>query len=261
MSKLGLVLSGGGVRGVAHLGAMAFMEEIGIEVDVISGTSAGSIVGGLYSAGNSIETIFEVFKSTSIFSWSNFTARKPGFIDSEKFHPVLKEHIPEDDFSALKKKFYVTATDILNGVVTTFSEGEVIKAILASSAVPVVFSPVKIGDSLYVDGGVLNNFPIEPLQGRCRAIIGINVHPIKPVKAEDITSTFAIMERLLRISIYHQTRQKLPHCNIAISPPELANYGTFDRNHFDEIFEIGYKAAKKKMEEFQLLKEGIIEAA
>ena len=261
MAKIGLVLSGGGVRGVAHLGAITFMEEMGIEVEVISGTSAGSIVGGMYAAGHSVETIFKVFKNTSIFSWSNFTARKPGIIDSDRFYPVLKEHIPEDDFSALKKKLYVTATDILNGVVTTFSEGEVAKTILASSAVPVVFSPVKIGDSLYVDGGVLNNFPIEPLQGRCRAIIGVNVHPIKPVREKDISSTITIMDRLLRIAIYHQTRQKLPLCNIAISPPELANYGTFDRNHFEEIFEIGYIAAKKKKEEFEMLKEGIIEAA
>ena len=246
---------------MAHLGAIAYMEELGIEVDVISGTSAGSIVGGLYAAGHSIATIFNVFKNTSIFSWSNFTARKPGIIDSDRFYPVLKEHFPTNDFSALKKKFYVTATDILNGVATTFSEGEVAKPILASSAVPVVFSPVKIGNSLYVDGGVLNNFPIEPLQGRCKAIIGINVHPIKPVKEKEISSTISIMDRMLRIAIYHQTRQKLPLCNIAISPVELANYGTFDRNHFDEIFEIGYKAAKKKKEDFLKLKEGIIEAA
>lgn len=261
MAKIGLVLSGGGVRGVAHLGAITFMEELGIEAEVISGTSAGSIVGGLYAAGHSVETIFDVFKSTSIFSWSNFTAKKPGIIDSDRFYPILKELIPEDDFASLKKKLYVTATDIINGIVTTFSEGEVIKAILASSAVPVVFSPVKIGESLFVDGGVLNNFPIEPLQGRCTAIIGINVHPIKAVTEKDIGSSISIMERLLRIAIYHQTRQKLPYCNIAISPPELANYGTFDRNHFDEIFEIGYNAAKKKRDDFLLLKDGIIEAA
>ena len=261
MAKIGLVLSGGGSRGVAHLGAITFMEEMGIDVDVISGTSAGSIVGGLYAAGNSIETIFEVFKNTSIFSWNNLTARKPGIIDSDRFYPVLKEHIPEDNFESLNKKLYVTATDILNGVVTTFSEGEVIKTILASSAVPVVFSPVSIDNSLYVDGGVLNNFPIEPLQGRCKAIIGVNVHPIKPIQAKEINSTLSIMDRLMRIAIYHQTRQKLPYCNIAISPPELANYGTFDRDHFEEIFEIGYHAAKKKKEEFLRLKEGVIEAA
>lgn len=261
MNKIGLVLSGGGVRGVAHLGAITFMEELGIEAQVISGTSAGSIVGALYAAGHSIDTILEVFKNTNIFSWNNFTAWKPGIIDSDQFQHVLKPHLPEDDFAALKKKLYVTATDVLNGTSVTFSEGKLIKTILASSAVPVVFSPVEIDGKLYVDGGVVNNFPIEPLHGRCTAIIGINVHPIKSVSAKEINSTLKIMDRVLRIAIYHQTRQKLPLCNIAISPPELANYGTFDRDHFEEIFEIGYNAAKKKKEEFIMLKEGIIEAA
>lgn len=261
MDNIGLVLSGGGVRGVAHLGALTYMEEIGIEPNAISGSSAGSIVGALYAAGHPINTILEVFKNTNIFSWNNFTARKPGIIDSDQFYSVLKPHLPEDDFAALKKKLYVTATDILNGISVTFSEGKLIKTILASSAVPVVFSPVEIDGKMYVDGGVLNNFPIEPLHGRCQAIIGINVHPIKSVSAKDINSTIKIMDRVLRIAIYHQTRQKLPLCNIAISPPELANYGTFERDRFEEIFEIGYKAAKKKKDEFLLLKEGVIEAA
>ncbi|GIV32408.1 MAG: phospholipase [Saprospiraceae bacterium] len=261
MVKVGLVLSGGGVRGVAHLGALTFMEEMGIEIDVVSGTSAGSIVGCLYAAGHPIERILDVFKNTSIFSWSNFTARKPGLIDSDRFDPVLRELLPEDDFAALKKKAYVTATDLLHGVVVTFSEGKLVKPILASCAIPVVFSPVTIGNSLYVDGGVLNNFPIEPLQGRCSAIIGINVHPMKDVTADEMKSTLAIMERLLHVTIYHQTRKKLPLCNIVISPPELSNFGTFDRNHFEEIFEIGYKAAKAQKEAFQRLKEGIVEAA
>lgn len=261
MVKIGLVLSGGGVRGVAHLGVLKFMEEMGIEVEVIAGSSAGSIVGGLYAAGISIDDILEVFKSTSIFTWSNLATRKPGFIDSDRFYPILKELLPDDDFSALKKKLYVTCTDVINGVMVTFSEGQLIKPIIASCAIPVVFSPVKIGKSIYVDGGVLNNFPIEPLQGRCEAIIGINVHPIKSITEKNIKSTLSIMERMLHIAIYHQTRKKLPLCNISISPQELARFGTFDRDHHDEMFAIGYEAAKAKKEEFEKLKKGIVEAA
>ncbi len=244
MQKLGLVLSGGGVRGVAHLGVIKVLNECGINPAFVSGTSAGSLVGALYAAGHSVETIFEFFKTTAIFKMSNLAARKPGIIDSDKFYEVLKAYLPEDDFGALKKKLFVTTTDLIHGRVRTFSEGPLIKPLLASSAVPVVFSPIKIDGILYSDGGALNNFPVEPLVGNSGPIIGVNVHPLKDTKPEDIRSTLRVMERLFHITIHHHTVQKYHQCNILIAPQGLANYGTFERGHFDEIFELGYKAAQ-----------------
>ena len=254
MQKLGLVLSGGGVRGVAHLGAIKVLQECGIEPTVVSGTSAGSLVGALYAAGHSVETIFEFFKNTAIFKMSNLATRKPGIIDSDKFYEVLKEYLPDDDFGALKKKLFVTTTDLIHGRVKTFSEGPLIKPLLASSAVPVVFSPIEIEGILYSDGGALNNFPVEPLAGNSTHIIGVNVHPLKDTKPEDIRSSLRVMERLFHLTIHHHTVQKYHLCNIVVAPQGLAGFSTFERGHFDEIFELGYKAAQAQKEDFFQLK-------
>ena len=251
--SIGIVLSGGGVRGVAHLGLLQVLEEIGIEPVVFSGTSAGALVGAMRAAGHPIGTILDFFKTTSIFNMGNFTARKPGFIDSDKFIPVLKEYLPIDDFSALKKKLYVTATDMVRGRQRTFSHGQLIRPVLASAAFPVVFTPVEIEGHLYTDGGALNNFPVEPLTGECELIIGSNVHPFKEMQPSDIKNTLSVMERLFHLSIHHHSVQKYHLCNVVIAPQELAAFATFDRSHFDEMFEIGYKAAHAKRAEIEAL--------
>lgn len=251
--NIGLVLSGGGVRGVAHLGLLQVLEEIGIEPVVYSGTSAGAIVGAFRAGGHSIATILDFFKTTSIFNLGNFATRKPGFIDSDKFIPILKEFFPEDSFEALHKKLYITATDMVRGRQRTFSHGPLIRPMLASAAFPVVFTPVEIDGQLYTDGGALNNFPVEPLWGECELIIGSNVHPFKDLQPSDIRSTLAVMERLFHLSIHHHSIQKYHLCNVVIAPHELAAFTTFDRSNFDKMFEIGYKAAHAKQAQLKAL--------
>ncbi len=246
MKNIGLVLSGGGVRGVAHLGVLQVLKEIGIDPVVLSGTSAGALVGAFYAAGHSIENIFNFFKNTPVFKLGLFTASKPGFIDADKFGPILQEFFPEDNFESLQKKMFVTATDLIHGRVKTFSSGPLIETLLASAAVPVVFSPVQIDGLLYTDGGALNNFPVEPVAGLCDAIIGVDVHPLKDARPEEINSTFKVMERVFHLTVHYQAVQKYHQCNVVITPQELAKFGTFDRGHFEEIFEIGYKAAHAK---------------
>jgi NTE family protein len=255
VKNIGLVLSGGGVRGIAHLGVIKVMQECGIEPDVISGTSAGAIAGALYAAGHSIDTIREVFTTTAIFRISNISRSKPGFIDTDKFYELLKKYLPDDDFGGLKKKLYITATDIINGRSKTFSEGPLIKPILASAAVPVVFTPVKIGKKLYTDGGALNNFPVEPLIGRCSAIIGSNVHPFKVIQPNEIKTSLKVMERLFHLAIHYHSLQKYHLCHVVISPMvELADFGVFDWANTEKIYEIGYQAASAKREQFLQLK-------
>jgi NTE family protein len=254
MQNIGLVLSGGGARGVGHLGVLQVLNEIGLEPSIMAGTSAGALVGAFYAAGHSIETIFNFFKNTPIFKFGHFTASKPGFINADKFGPILREYFPEDDFSALKKKLYVTTTDLIHGKVKTFYSGPLVQTLLASAAVPVVFSPVLIDGLLYTDGGALNNFPVEPLTGQCDAIIGVDVHPLKDAKPEDISSTFRVMERVFHLTVHYQAVQKYHQCNVVIVPQKLADFGTFDRGRFEEIFEIGYQAAHAKRAELIQLK-------
>ncbi|MEY3051925.1 MAG: hypothetical protein RLY31_1710 [Bacteroidota bacterium] len=241
--KTGLVLSGGGVRGVAHLGVLQALLEMGIEPSMISGTSAGALVGAFHAAGHSIETAFRFFINTPVFKLGNITTNKPGIIDITRFKPLLAEHFPSDDFSALEKPLFVTTTDLLRGQPVTFSEGRLIDPLLASAAVPVVFTPVRIGNTLYSDGAPVNNFPVEPMLGQCDLLIGVNVYPLQPIPSDSISSAIKVMERVMHLSVHHQAVQKYPACDLVIDPPELARFGTFERGHFEEIFEIGYRAA------------------
>ena len=144
--NLGLVLSGGGMRGAAHIGAIKALEEHNLYPTHIAGTSAGAIVGALYAYGYKWEDILKFFKSVQILDIKKYALNKPGFIDAEKFYPEFKNYIINDDFSFLKKDLSITATNILNGNLEIFDKGELIRPILASAAMPGIFAPVKIND-------------------------------------------------------------------------------------------------------------------
>ncbi|HDO26739.1 MAG TPA: phospholipase, partial [Bacteroidetes bacterium] len=169
--KIGLVLSGGGIRGIAHIGLIKVLEDHNIKPDIVSGASAGALVGALYAKGYSTETIIDFFHNTPLFRISFFAKNKPGLLDMEKYQTYFKEYFPEDSFESLEKQLYITATNLEDGRLDFFSSGELINPLLASAALPPVFAPVLINDKLYVDGGIMNNFPVEPLENNCDFII------------------------------------------------------------------------------------------
>lgn len=246
--KIGLVLSGGGVRGVAQIGAIKALEEKGIFPSVISGTSAGAVVGAFYAAGYSWEEILSFFRTTTLFSFHNFPFRKPGLIDTEKISDVLVKYFPEDSFDVLTKKLYVTATDMIKNKMKIYQSGELIMPLLASAAFPGVFSPVNINDSLYADGGITNNFPVEPLLAECDMIIGVYVNAIKKIEKSDLNSVLSVIERAYEISRANTSMQKFRDCQMVISPEALNEFSTFGTRHIDEIFNIGYEETIRMLE-------------
>ncbi len=246
--NIGLVLSGGGVRGVAHIGAIKALEEYGICPTHISGTSAGAIVGVLYAGGFDWSEILNFFKTIPIFHTNRYARRKPGFIDTEKFYNNFKKYFPEDDFKILKKSLFVTATNVEDGRLKIFHKGELIKPVLASASFPGVFTPVNINGSFYIDGGTLNNFPVEPLKDNCDKIIGVYVNPLKNIKIEDLKHSYNVISRAYMIKSASESLLKFSDCDLVISPEELMNYGTFDMHNIDIIFDLGYTATKKIIE-------------
>lgn len=200
--KRGLVLSGGGHRGVAHVGAIKAFEEAGLPITAVSGTSAGAIVGALYAAGKSTDQMVSFFKNVKLFSWSRYARKKPGFIDTESFRDFMLTYFPKDDFSSLNKNLYVTATNLISGSIKVFQKGELIRALMASASFPGIFTPVRIERSLYADGGILDNFPIEPLKPKCDVIYGVDVSPMKKMQLTDFKSSFSVMERAYYLSVY-----------------------------------------------------------
>ena len=245
--KIGLVLSGGGIRGTAHIGAIKAMEELGIVPTYVSGTSAGAVVGALYANNTTLPEILDFFKTIPLFQGNKYALGKPGFIDSEKFYEDFKKMLPEDDFKSMDKTLFIAATDILNGTLKIFKEGHLIRPILASASFPGVFTPTKVGRRLYVDGGILTNFPVEPLLPLCDKIIGVYVNPLKSIGAKDLRHSYNVLERCYKIKMAADSIEKFKLCDLVISPDELGRYGTFQKQGIDEIYDIGYQSAKEQL--------------
>lgn len=243
----GLVLSGGGFRGIAHIGVIKALDEYGFEITHISGTSAGAIIGALYSGGVDWKQILEFIKQINIFSINNYAVGKPGFVDTEKFYNKFSEFFSADNFESLKIPLFITATNILDGSLKVFSEGELIRPLLASAAFPGVFTPIKIADSYYVDGGALNNFPVDLIKNYCDQIIGVYVNPFLKIEIDELKHSYNVLERAYKIRSAMDALSKFGDCNLVISPKDLINHGTFSINDVDAVFDLGYQAAIKAL--------------
>jgi len=248
--NVGLVLSGGGFKGVAHIGAIQALEEAGIIANSISGTSAGAIVGSLYAGNYPLQEIKNFIKKTPVFKFNRFTRKKPGFLDSEKFQKDLEAFFPENSFEALPKKLFITATNLVEGTTKVFNSGQLIKPILASAAFPGVFTPVMIDDELYADGGILDNFPTSPLKKKCDFIIGIDVSPIKKPKISDFKHSYNVMQRAYYLSAMPNVELKFKHCDIVVQPQQLINHGLFNSSSLEKVYDLGYQEAKKQIDAF-----------
>lgn len=163
MKKISLVLSGGGARGIAHIGVLEELEKQGYEIHSITGTSMGAVVGGIYAAGKIREFkkwILDINK-IDIFKLVDFTLFNSGFIKGDKVFEELSTFIQGSQIQDLPIKFSATATDLTSKKEILFTEGSLYNALRASIAIPNVITPVKKDGSIIVDGGVVNNIPIN----------------------------------------------------------------------------------------------------
>ena len=246
--SIGLVLSGGGSKGIAQAGAIKFLEEQNIRPTQIAGTSAGSIVGALYAFGKTPEEILEFFQSIYIFHWKHFTFKKAGFIDSHSFKSYFNNIFQEAALGDLKIQTHITATDMVNGTLKIFdAKTKIVDAILASSAFPGVLSPYEFEGNLYSDGGILNHFPTDIIKGKCETLIGVYVSPIQKIQAKDLSSIKAVTTRAFDLLSENSNVHKFYNCDWIIAPKELSNYSTFETNKtkMKAIFTIGYNEAEK----------------
>ncbi|WP_343486924.1 patatin-like phospholipase family protein [Allomuricauda sp. d1] len=246
--SIGLVLSGGGVRGMAHIGLIKALREHDIAVNCIAGSSVGALVGALCAKGNSIEEMLQFFRDTPVFQYSFFALGKPGLIDIERYIPILKKYFDKDDFSTLNIPLFVVATDLMNGQEKVFQKGELIRPILASAALTPFFSPIEIDGVLYADGGIMNNFPKEYVENECDFVIGSNVSITERLQKKDLRNSLQLAGRITGLMIYASCREKIGECNMMIEPQELSQIGVFDKKGIDKAFTIGYDAASFALE-------------
>lgn len=246
--KIGISLSGGGSRGIAHLGVLKFLRETGHEPEIISGASMGAIVGALYAAGHSPEDLIEIFKNNDFSKLFHIHFPKLGFTDNRKIREILNTLLPED-FSGLQKPLYISTTNLNEGGNQLFNSGNLIDVVLASSAIPIVFKPITINGKQYVDGGLTDNMPARVLRPLCKTLIGSHVNYLS--QDTEMGSMRDIIARCFRIAIYNTTLDDRNDCDVIIDPPEIRQFGTLDFKDIDSIVEIGYMSAQKQKEEIE----------
>ncbi len=247
--SIGLVLSGGGVRGMAHIGLLRAMQEHGISANLVSGSSVGALVAALYANGNSISEMLSFFKETPLFRYNFLTISKPGLMNTERYINIFKGYFPEDSFSVLKRELSVVATNLEKGEEAFFESGELIRPLLASAALPPVFSPVRIGDYMYGDGGIMNNFPLEPIKGKVDFMIGSNVSVVKQLEKKDLSTSLQLAGRTTGLMIYAINKNKIHQCDLIIDPIELDQIGVLEKAGIERAYIIGYEYASRKFEE------------
>jgi NTE family protein len=248
--KVQLCLSCGGARGFAHLGVIQALSEMGFEFERISATSAGAMAGSFIAAGFAPQDVLELFIKNQLFKMFS-SAFNRGLLKMDGFEKLLQTHLPED-FNDLKIPFIVGATDLLKGNTVFFSEGKIAPVIMGASSIPGLFKPVSYLDYLLVDGGVLNNLPVEPLKKYQGPIVGVHVNPVGVIPAP--TSTFAILERSFHLSVFSNTVYREKECALFIEPSGLKYTKVFDYKKAKEIYKAGYEEVVSRADEILEMK-------
>ncbi|WP_319370380.1 patatin-like phospholipase family protein [uncultured Ilyobacter sp.] len=276
--KIGLVLSGGGAKGFAHIGVLKVLEENNIKVDYITGTSMGAVIGALYSVGYSPAEIEDVMIETD---WDGILKDVPDRLDvpledkigkakypasiafdkelniyfprglkqGQKIYLRLKELLWDvggiENFDELPIPMRVIATDLDSGKAKSFSRGDLPKIISASIAIPTIFGPVEIDGRNYVDGLVTRNFPVEDIvKMGADIIIGVDVGTnIKEKKEYNILT---VLDQVLAIQSAGSTPDQKSMVNYIIEP-DISNFKTTDFEKVDEIIKVGEKEARSKI--------------
>ncbi len=282
--KVGLVLSGGGAKGFAHIGVLKELEKSGVKVDYIAGTSMGAIIGGLYASGYSANQIEEIVNNTDFESLMvDKIPRKYKPYFHKKYHektaltlPIKKGKLElplglskgqqmlnmltnllypvqnVKNFSKLPTPFFCIATDVETGKEVVLNKGNLALALRASGSYPSLLNPVEIDGKMLIDGGVVDNFPVKKLKEKgLDIIIGVSVQG-KLHKKEEITSALAILDQIVSFQMYKDFDKQIKKVDIYLQPKVL-NYNVISFDKSKEIIEAGVKEAQLFKKEFELI--------
>lgn len=237
--RIGLALGGGGARGFAHIGVLRAFEERGIKPDIISGTSAGSIIAVLYADGYTPQHIIKLFNDLEVKELVDVTLPRNSLLRMDKFINYLKKNLHAKNIEDLKIPVLIVATDFDNGKSVAFEKGELATRIAASCSIPIVFPPIMIDGVRYVDGGVMRNLPATPLRELCEVVIGVNVSPMHQEKYED--NLLAITNRAYNFLSCGNVFPDIALCDILIENEHMDNFNVFDLKEQAEIEALGYQ--------------------
>jgi len=245
MHKIGIALSGGGTRGVVHIGVLQALEEHGIFPSIISGTSAGSIVGAMYAHGYSPAEILSIASERSLIWMFSLRLPNKGFVRHTFLRKMLMRYIPENNFEELKKPLFVAIANLNTGKVEIKNSGPLHDVIIASSSIPVLYEPIRIGEHLFADGGLLMNLPVSPIRDAAKYIIGVNLIPRKVLTSDEVNTISGVAARTFNLAAINTIEPELKYCDMIIEPEAIYQYSRFNFTKIRQMYEIGYEEAQK----------------
>jgi len=251
--QLGLALSGGGARGIAHLGVLAALDELGLPVARLAGVSSGAIAASFYAAGFAPREILKLLLSTNVARLTRPAFSRYGLLRMDAVELLLASHLGTGvSFADLRLPLTLVATDLAAGESVYFNEGPLLPPLLASSAVPIIYRAIEYQDRQLVDGGLLNNLPVEPLLGQSGLrVVGVHCNPIN--HEAHIPSFRRLIERTLHLAINANTASRKAQCDLLLEPPELRHYRPLSYQRGPELFDIGYRYTLGKADELRAL--------
>lgn len=235
---IALALSGGGNRGAIHVGVLYAFDVNNIKIDAISGTSAGAIIGALYSSGLSARKIREILDAQKTTKMLNFTLKNGGIANMKNLVKVLKDNIKDNSYNKLRNKLFICTSNIDDAESEIFSEGDLFSHVCASASVPILFEPVLINGKYYVDGGLFNNLPVDPLLKNYDTIIGVHVNNYKISEKRNIKT---IANQIFSMVIKQNVKRNMSKCDFIINPELDQPYRNFSKKNTDKLFDIGFK--------------------
>ena len=282
--KIGLVLSGGGAKGFAHIGVLKVIEEAGVKIDYIGGTSMGAVVGGLYASGYNATQIDSIFHKVNFdellndyiprsaksfyekrndetyaitLPFSNFKVGIPQALSKGLYNfnllSRLTRHVRQvNDFNQLPTPFLCIGTNIETGQQVVLNKGNLAQAMLASAAFPTLFTPIEIDGQLLIDGGVANNFPVDEVKNLgADLIIGVDVQDGLWDKAQ-LKNATKILVQITNLHSIEQMKNKIKGTDIYITP-DIKNFGVLSFDRGREIIQRGEEAAFAAYEKIKIL--------
>lgn len=249
--QIGYALSGGFIKGFAHLGVMQALLEHDIKPEIISGVSAGALAGVFYADGNEPHEVLKYFSGHKFQDLTKLVIPKKGLFDLCEFIDFLKTNLRAKNLEELQIPLIITATDLDHGRMVHFHKGAIAERVAASCCMPILFAPVKIDGTHFVDGGLMQNLPVSTVRRICDKVVAVNVSPI--MAQEYKVNIVNIAMRSFHFMFRANTFPEREKCDLLIEPYNLYGYGNTELEKAEEIFDQGYKTANETLA--QLLEE------
>lgn len=243
--KLGLALGGGAALGAAHIGVLKALDELDIQPDYLAGTSVGAMVGAMYAFGKSWPEIRELAEDLEWFDISGLTLSRYGLLSNEKMANLLEKVIGEQTFDRANIPLAIVATDIAKGEKVILREGEVAPAVMASTCIPGIFVPVEYEDEMLVDGGIVENVPISPLQDMgAEVIIGVDLNAKHAF--EKPGNIVEVLINAFHFTLITASQASYQEADLVIQP-DLGEFSRTDPNQTEGLMEAGYKETMRML--------------